>query len=78
MSYVVTGGCGFIGSNFVNYLNAIVDDEIIVLDNLTYAGDSDYLNKSDKIRVVNCDINNDVFVHNLIRHNEPKAIFHFA
>ena len=78
MSYVATGGCGFIGSNFVNYLDKVVDDEVIVLDNFTYAGNSDYLNKSDKVRVVKCDINNVKFVHSFLSHIKPKAIFHFA
>ena len=78
MSYIVTGGCGFIGSNFVNFLDKIVDEEIIVLDNLTYASDSDNLNDSDKVRVVKCDITDNKCVNNLILHNSPKAIFHFA
>ena len=72
MSYIVTGGCGFIGSNFV-------DDEIIVIDNFTYAGDVLFLNESDKIRVVECDITKDKeTIQQLINHNKPKAIFHFA
>lgn len=79
MSYIVTGGCGFIGSNFVNYLSTIVDDEIIVIDNFTYAGDVLFLNESDKIRVVPCDITKDKdTIQQLISHNNPKAIFHFA
>ena len=79
MSYIVTGGCGFIGSNFVNYLDTIVDDEIIVIDNFTYAGDVLFLNESDKIRVVKCDITKDKdTIQQLINHNNPKAIFHFA
>jgi len=79
MSYIVTGGCGFIGSNFVNYLDTIVDDEIIVIDNFTYAGDVLFLNESDKIRVVPCDITKDKdTIQQLISHNNPKAIFHFA
>lgn len=37
MNIVVTGGCGFIGSSFVNYLYNNVDCEITVIDKLTYA-----------------------------------------
>ena len=78
MSYIVTGGCGFIGSNFVNFLDSVVDDEIVVLDNHTYAGNSDNLNESKTVRVVRCDITESQCVDNLIFHNQPKAIFHFA
>lgn len=40
--YLVTGGAGFIGSNFVKYLlkEHGADVEILVLDALTYAGQS--------------------------------------
>ncbi len=39
MNILVTGGCGFIGSNFIHYLFATNDDvRIINLDSLTYAG----------------------------------------
>ena len=38
-TYLITGGAGFIGSNFVNYIyNKYPDSKIIVLDLLTYAG----------------------------------------
>ncbi len=35
---VVTGGAGFIGSNFVRHVLAATDDRVVVLDRLTYAG----------------------------------------
>jgi dTDP-glucose 4,6-dehydratase len=38
MTILVTGGCGFIGSNFVHRLRALGREEISVLDKLTYAG----------------------------------------
>jgi dTDP-glucose 4,6-dehydratase len=39
MKILVTGGCGFIGSNFIRYLlGRSSDREIVNLDNLTYAG----------------------------------------
>ncbi|MCU0273903.1 MAG: GDP-mannose 4,6-dehydratase, partial [Acidimicrobiales bacterium] len=38
MRMLVTGGAGFIGSNFVRWRLATSDDEIVILDALTYAG----------------------------------------
>ncbi len=35
---LVTGGCGFIGSNFIRHRLAVTDDTIVNLDALTYAG----------------------------------------
>ena len=40
MRIIVTGGCGFIGSSFVNYLRKNVECEIVVIDKLTYAGNA--------------------------------------
>ena len=39
MKCIVTGGYGFIGSNFVKYLYETTDAQITVLDNMTYAAD---------------------------------------
>ena len=36
--YLVTGGAGFIGSNFVHHVIEHTDDHVTVLDKLTYAG----------------------------------------
>ncbi|MGH9274177.1 MAG: dTDP-glucose 4,6-dehydratase, partial [Acidimicrobiales bacterium] len=38
MKQLVTGGAGFIGSNYVRYVLAHTDDEVVVYDALTYAG----------------------------------------
>jgi len=79
MSYIVTGGCGFIGSNFVNYLDKIVEDDVIVVDNFTYASDKRNLDPSDKVRIVECSIDTEPhIIDDLVKYNTPKAIFHFA
>lgn len=44
MKILVTGGAGFIGSNFINYwLKNHIDDQIVNLDKLTYAGNLENL-----------------------------------
>lgn len=44
MKLLVTGGCGFIGSNFIRYiLDQHPEDEVINLDKLTYAGNPENL-----------------------------------
>lgn len=59
MRYLVTGGAGFIGTNFTRYLAADSAAEIVVLDKLTYAGRRENLadlESSGRIRFVEGDI----------------------
>ena len=60
MKVLVTGGAGFIGTNFVYYmLDAHKDYEIVCLDALTYAGNINNLTealKNDKFKFVKGDI----------------------
>ena len=54
---LVTGGAGFIGSHFVDYLVEHYRDEVVVLDKLTYAGHLENLRKSrDQIQFIKGDI----------------------
>lgn len=55
---LITGGCGFIGSNFVHYITKNHPDyEIIILDKLTYAGRKENLNHVlNKIEFIQGDI----------------------
>lgn len=43
MKLFVTGGAGFIGSNYVHHVLSTSDDEVVVFDALTYAGNTDNL-----------------------------------
>ena len=58
MKVLITGGMGFIGSNFVHYiLQKYPDEEIVVMDKLTYAGRIENLQDvMDKITFVKGDI----------------------
>ena len=69
MNLLVTGGAGFIGSNFVRYwASEHPEDHIVVLDLLTYAGNQANLADIDHpLRFVQGDIADSTFVEELFR-----------
>ncbi|MBL0348159.1 dTDP-glucose 4,6-dehydratase [Candidatus Villigracilis affinis] len=79
---LVTGGAGFIGSNFVRYiLEADPQVQIINLDALTYAGSLENLKdlpNADHHTFVQGDICNRDFVRDLLRQYQIDTIIHFA
>lgn len=79
---LVTGGAGFIGTNFVHFwLKTHPQDRIIVLDALTYAGNRlnlRDLEKQEHFQFVHGDICDEKLVFNLIREHETNTIVHFA
>lgn len=82
MTTFVTGGLGFIGSNFViSHLKKYPDDEVIVLDNYSYAADeknlSTFLNDW-RLSVIKVDIRNFELLDHLYKDYEPDITFHFA
>ncbi|MBI3802803.1 MAG: dTDP-glucose 4,6-dehydratase [Nitrospirae bacterium] len=80
MKILVTGGAGFIGSNFVRYfLEQNLSVSIINLDKLTYAGNLESLGDLEanpRHRFVRGDITDPVLVNSLAQ--EVEAIIHFA
>ncbi|OPY28782.1 MAG: dTDP-glucose 4,6 dehydratase [Methanobacterium sp. PtaU1.Bin242] len=57
MKMLITGGAGFIGSNFVHYIHDNYDYQIVILDKLTYAGNKDNLKDIlDEIQFIKGDI----------------------
>ena len=78
---LVTGGAGFIGSNFVLDWLAQSDEPVVNLDKLTYAGNLENLAslKDDPRHIfVHGDICDGVLVSSLFKQNRPRAIVHFA
>ena len=79
---LVTGGAGFIGSNFVRYLlNSDQDVEIVNLDALTYAGSLENLNdlpNPDRHQFVKGDVNDKELIAGLLSENAVDTIVHFA
>lgn len=79
MKILITGGAGFIGSNFVHYIHKERPDwNITVLDALTYAGNKDNLSGLDekKVKLVVGNICDEEIVDRLVK--ECDAIIHFA
>jgi dTDP-glucose 4,6-dehydratase len=79
---LVTGGAGFIGSNFVRYLlNSEPDLHVVNLDALTYAGSMENLENlrnPERHTFVKGDICDRSFVDELLRKHQIDTIVHFA
>jgi dTDP-glucose 4,6-dehydratase len=78
---LITGGAGFIGSNFVRRWMETESSRVVVLDELTYAGIRQNLSDFDsdnRFRFVKGDINDEPLVTTLLNEEQPRAILHFA
>jgi dTDP-glucose 4,6-dehydratase len=80
MKILVTGGCGFIGSNFIHWLRREQPDyEIINLDALTYAGNMANLAEiSGQYTFIRGDIGDRHLVNSILQREQPDGICHFA
>lgn len=82
MKLIITGGAGFIGSNFIYYqLKHHHEDEFICLDKLTYAGNLSSLKgamKQPNFKFVKGDIADRDFVYSLFETEKPDIVVNFA
>ncbi len=81
-TYLITGGCGFIGSNFIHHLikNELAD-QVINLDKLTYAGNKDNLSiieGNNNYHFIEGDICDRNIVNEILMKYNPDVIAHFA
>jgi dTDP-glucose 4,6-dehydratase len=77
---IVTGGAGFIGSNFINYwLSGHKDDSIINIDKLTYAANPDNVRHKEfggRYRLIKGDITDSSFISKTVK--DSDVIVNFA
>ena len=80
-TWVVTGGAGFIGSNFVRLALASRDARIVVVDKLTYAGNLESLADvadDPRFEFVRADIADRGAMEELFRAHRPSCVLNFA
>lgn len=79
---LITGGAGFIGTNFVlHWLERYAQDRVVVLDALTYAGNRANLADAEShpmLRFVHGDIRDQTLVERLLREEDIDTLVHFA
>ncbi len=78
---IVTGGAGFIGSNFVHYLLKTTQAQVIVVDKLTYAGSLHSLEPVEahsRYQFVQADIADAQAMQALFKEHQPTGIINFA
>ena len=82
MTYLVTGGAGFIGANFAYYmLEKHPDDRIVCVDKLTYAGNLSTLAEALKrpnFRFVRADICDRAAIQKAFEEEHPDVVVNFA
>jgi len=82
MKLLITGGAGFIGSNFIHYiLKKYKNYQIVNLDKLNYCGNLENLKDIEKdphYKFIKGDIGDKDLVDNLLKNEKPDAIINFA
>jgi len=76
MTILVTGGAGFIGSNFLRHLTTVTDEEVICIDKLTYA--SKVKNVPSKVKLYVTDIADKHNCDFIFKRHKINTVFNFA
>jgi len=79
---IITGGAGFIGTNYVYYvLSKYPEEQFICIDKLTYAGSLENLEgalKNDNFRFIKGDIADKDFIFKVFEEEKPDVVINFA
>jgi len=76
---LITGGCGFIGSNFINYLHSIHPEYFIVnYDKIDYCSNPEYVKSKNNYVLVKSDLNNTHIMMTTLKSYNIDTVIHFA
>lgn len=78
MNIFITGGCGFIGTNFINFILKDTKASIINLDKLTYAANQKYTKDTPQYKFIEGDIADKELVTAIYDKYLPSIIINFA
>mgnify|MGYP006072681213 CR=1 FL=1 len=81
MAILVTGGCGFIGSNFILDWFSSSNEKVINLDNLNYASNVSNLlslKNNNNYFFIKGSINDSILLNSIFTKYKPRAVVHFA
>ena len=80
MRYLITGGCGFLGSNIASQVLKQGGD-LLIYDNLSRLGGEDnlkWLKTLGKFEFIQDNVNNYKKISSVIKHNKPDIVYHLA
>ena len=78
-NFLITGGCGFIGSNFINYLHKTNPEYFIVnYDKIDYCSNPDYIENRNNYILVKSDLNNTHMLMTTLASYNIDTVIHFA
>lgn len=76
---LVTGGCGFIGSNFINWYLVTYDNAVIInVDRVDYCAKENNVKPCDRYIFVKGDINDSKLISDILHNYTVTDVFHFA
>lgn len=79
MSVLITGGCGFIGTNFIEMWLKLKNEPLINVDKLTYAANLKTKDiKDERYSFIELDVNDTTSLRHLLKTYKPRVIIHFA
>lgn len=81
MKYLITGGCGFLGSNLAHHILSVAGGDLVVVDNLSRFGSEQnlkWLQDKGSFSYYNTDIRNFSELMGVVKKELPDVIFHLA